>query len=322
MLRLCVFLVGATFFCRASSAYALCLGVQLSGVPSTATFQGGSGEYNVYDPAEYVQTLSFSVGGGASVANCNYFVTLSAGQSGGFTTRKMAQSTNNLNYNVYIDAAKSKVIKSVTTATASEVLTGSFPVLLGTNQTNPHRLYWTASPGQVVPASASRYVDSNLTLSLYTGLLLGIYVLADSKTVTFQAKAESSIDLSLVDTGSAFALGDATQLVDFGNLESGKKKSFDLVVRSNAGYRVSLSSQNGQKLKRQNASDLIPYSLKLGGSTVNLSSAGVAVQALANSALTSNAGSAFPFEVTIGTLGAHERAGSYSDVVTATVSAY
>ncbi len=58
------------------------------------------------------------------------------------------------------------------TATNSEVIRGSFQVVVGLTQTNTHQFFWTAKRQQIVAASATPYADGNLTLSLYSGLPL------------------------------------------------------------------------------------------------------------------------------------------------------
>lgn len=306
-----------------STAHALCLGMGLQGVPATATFQGATTEYQVYDPAQYLQTVNFQVGGGASIATCNYFVTLSPGNSGNPSQRKLVLGGSSLNYNVYTDLSLSNILKDLSTASASNVITGSFPVALGTGQTNNQSLYWTITPSQVVAANATRYQDTSLTLSLYTGLLLGVYVLADSKTITFRAQAESSVDLSLVSTGGAFSTSSTTQTVNFGTLSNGETMSYDTIIRSNDGYLVTMKSQNSEVMKQASPSvtTTVPYTMTFGGSLVNLSS-GATTTVISHSGTTTPAtGDRYATKFTIGTLTGGETAGTYQDVITVTVSA-
>src|SRR6266850_2554560 len=99
-------------FCTAVSSFLLlpcrvlaaCLGLELVNVPSTATFQSSGGEYVVYNPAEYLQTVNFEVKAEAAGGICDYFVALSTGQSGNFSQRKLTEGVNVLHYNVYVTA--------------------------------------------------------------------------------------------------------------------------------------------------------------------------------------------------------------------------
>lgn len=111
-------------------AQALCVNLAFGDVPSIAAFVGGSAGYAVYDQQEYLQTVSFKVRGEATGATCEYFVTLSEGQSGNANQRRLSEMINTLNYNVYVNIGKESVFKPLLTATPSEVITGSFPIAM------------------------------------------------------------------------------------------------------------------------------------------------------------------------------------------------
>ncbi len=304
-------------------AHALCISLVFGNVPSLVTFEGGSGGYAVYDPQEYLQTVSVEVRGEATGVTCEYFVTLSAGQSGDFNQRKLSEMTNRLNYNAYTDSGKSSVLKALPTATQNEIIAGSFPVAVALTQTNTHKFFWTINPQQVVPASGTPYTDGNLTLSLYSGLLFLSPTLVTTKTITFQARVDSSVDVSLVESGKRFDIGETTQLIDFGTLESGEQRGFDVVVRSNNGYAVTMQSQNRQLLVHVRAptiGDTVSYNVIFNGGGVDLST-GAPVQVIAGTGTTPATGIAFPIEFTVGTLSGEEAAGTYSDVINVDVTA-
>lgn len=304
-------------------AHAVCVSLAFGAVPSLVTFEGGEGGYAVYDPQEYLQTVSFQVREDANGAVCEYFVTLSAGQSGNFNQRKMSGMMNMLDYNAYTDGGKSSVFAALPTATQSEVISGSFPISLTLAQTNTHDFFWTINPQQVVQASGMPYADNALTLSLYSGLLFLSPTLVATKTITFQTHVDSSVDLSLVESGKPFDITETTQLVDFGNLESGEQRGFDVVVRSNNGYSVTMQSQNRQLLLHQRAptiSDTIAYSVIFNGGGVDLST-GSPVQVISGTGTTPATGTSFPIEFVIGSLSGAEAAGTYSDVINVEVTA-
>lgn len=304
-------------------AQALCVNLAFGDVPSIATFVGGSAGYAVYDPQEYLQTVSFEVRGEATGVTCEYFVTLSEGRSGNANQRTLSEMTNTLNYNVYVDSGKESVLKPLLTAAPSEVITGSFPIAIALTQTNKHEFFWTINPQQIVPTSTMPYVDSNLTLSLYAGMFSLSPTLVDTKTITFQAHVDSSIDVSLVESGKPFDIGETTQFVNFGILESGAERGFDVVVRSNSGYKVTMQSQNHQLLLHSLAprvADTVAYSVIFNGGGVDLST-GAAEQVISGTGTTPATGTTFPIEFTIGTLSGKEPAGSYSDIINVEVIA-
>ncbi len=305
------------------AAHALCINLTFGTVPSLVTYEGGIGGYAVYDPQEHMQTVSFEVRGEATGATCEYFVTLSTGQSGDFDQRQLSEMTNRLNYNAYTDSDKSNVFKALPTATQGQVIAGSFPVAIALTQTHTHDFFWTVNPRQVVSASGTPYTDVNLTLSLYSGLLFLSPTLEATKTITFQARVDSSVDVSLVESGQRFDIGETTQLVDFGTLESGEQRGFDVVVRSNNGYVVTMQSQNRQLLVHARApaiTDTVSYSVIFNGGGVDLST-GAPVQVIAGTGTTPATGIAFSIEFTVGTLSGDEAAGTYSDVINVEVTA-
>jgi hypothetical protein len=300
-----------------------CVSLSFGTVPSVLTFEGGEGGYDVYDPQEYLQTVSFQVHEDANGAVCEYFVTLSAGQSGNFNQRKMSEMMNLLNYNAYINSGKSNIFKALPTATQSEVINGSFPIALTLAQTNTHEFFWAINPQQVVQASGMPYADNTLTLSLYSGLLFLSPTLVATKTISFQTHVNSSVDVSLVESGKPFDINEVTQLIDFGNLESGEQRGFDVVVRSNNGYSVTMQSQNNQLLVHQRAPvipDTVSYSVIFNGGGVDLST-GAPVQVITGTGTTPATGISFPIEFTIGTISGSETAGTYSDVINVEVTA-
>lgn len=307
----------------AHEAGALCVNLAFGNVPSLVTFEGGSGGYAVYDPQEYLQTVNFQVRGEATGATCEYFVTLSAGQSGNFNQRKLSETTNVLNYNAFTTSGKSNIFKALPIATQSEVISGNFPIAIALTQTNTHQFFWTIKPQQVVRASGPPYADSNLTLSLFSGLLFLSPTLVATKTITFQARVDSSVDISLVESGRPFDISETTQLVDFGTLESGEQRGFDVVVRSNNGYTVTMQSQNQQLLVHRRApaiASTVAYSVIFNGGGIDLSSGGP-VQIISSTRTTPATGTAFPIEFVIGTLSGDEAAGNYSDVINVEVTA-
>lgn len=302
---------------------AVCVNLSFGTVPSVAMFEGGSGGYSVYDPEEYLQTVGFQVRGEASGATCEYFVTLSEGRSGNFDQRKLSEMINTLDYNAYINAGKSNILKAPPTATQSEVISGSFPLQLSFMQTNAHEFFWTITPQQVAPASGLLYADNNLTLSLYSGLLLFAPTLVATKTITLQTRVDSSVDVSLVESGAPFDISETTQLVDFGTLESGEQRGFDVVVRSNNGYVVTMQSQNHQLLVHSRAPavpDTVAYSVVFNGGGVDLST-GAPVQIVSGTGTTPATGTAYPIEFVVGTLSGTEAAGTYSDIIDVEVTA-
>lgn len=303
-------------------AQALCLGVGLKNVPATQTYAGTSGGYAVYALSDVLQTVNFQVEVLTAALSCNYYVVLSAGSSNSVAQRQMPRVSGGgvLDYNAYTTLAKTSILKDNATASASERINGSFGAV-AVGVTNNHSFYWSIKPGTVVSAG-SGYFQDTVTVSLYSEVLFANnYVLAQSKNITLRALADSSIDLSLVDSGGAFSAGDTAQTVDFDTLTSGEFLNYDTMIRSNDGYAVTFQSQNGQRLKHLTSNATVPYSVQLDGNTLDLSS-GSTVQVKTQTGTTPAAGHRLPTRFTIGTLSGGEPPGDYKDVITVTISAY
>jgi len=303
------------------TAHALCVGTNLGVVPTPNTFSGSGGEYHVYDTAEYMQSVNFTVTTGASLG-CRYYIVLSAGSSNNQAQRRLARGLDGatLNYNVYTNTSHN-VLNATGAYNGANVISGSFGVV-AIGATNNHTLYWTIAPGQVVQHETARFEDVNLNLTVMAEFALNVFTPV-SKTITFRARAESSVDLSLVDTGGAFSAADTTQTVDFGDLTSGEFLSYDTLIRSNDGYTLTIQSQKAQTLRHASfpaANTSVPYSFSFNGSTLDLSGGGT-VTLTTSTGLTPAAGSRFPTRFTVGTLSGLERPGAYQDVLNLTLSA-
>ena len=301
-------------------AQAGCLTLTIKNLTVTQTFAGGTAEYNPFDTSTYTQTVSFDVYGGSTSVACTYFLVLGAGGSGNANARTMALGGSTLSYNAYLPSG-STIFSDLGTATLSSIITGTFAAL-ATNATNHHSFTWTITPQQIKAATTSRYSDS-ATLSLYTGVLNLVYLQVDTKTITFQSKVDSNVNLSLVDSGSAFNIGSNLKTIDFGSMTSGTVRTFDIVVRSNDGYKVSLQSANKQNMVYSDSaaySDKVPYAFKVNGAVVDLST-GLPVSPVAVTGTTSSSGVAMPVVVTLGTRTGNETAGNYKDTVTVSVIA-
>jgi len=195
--------------------------------------------------------------------------------------------------------------------------------MVALTQTNSHRFFWTINPQQIVPVQGMHYVDANLSLGLYSGTLLASPTLAASAAVTFRTFVDSSVDLSLVRSGAPFNINDTAQLIDFGLLSSGEQRGFDLIVRSNNGYAVTMQSENRQVMVHERTpavADTVAYEVVLNGGAVDLST-GAPIQVLSGTGTTPATGISFPMEFTVGNLSGTEAAGTYSDVINVTVTA-
>jgi hypothetical protein len=287
-------------------------GATLSLQISSVDWRGKTGDgYDVFDPTPYSQTVNFTVNksGGA----CSYFVTFSKNTSGN-NPRVMSGSGGSLSYQLYDTMSLNNVLKELPSASPTEVISGSFAGGTYSRQLS----FVMAMPSLQIRPSGT--YSGSVRVRLYEGTLSS-YRLAQSVVISITARVPQLASVSLVSSSSGFDPQAITQLLSFGQLSDGQSRSFGMRVRSNAGYLVSLSSENRGVLKNQEplASETIPYTLSIGTTPISLS-AGPQVAVARRGVLTTVDGDSYSMAVVIGTVG-NAAAGEYRDVVTITVQA-
>ena len=163
--------------------------------------------------------------------------------------------------------------------------------------------------GQTVPAGD---YSERLTLRLFDQR--GGGRLVDEAGLTLRTQVASLAEINLAQQpGLDFDSGRSYDQVDFEELETGESRAIVLRVRSNASYRLSLSSENSGVLVRDGSggADRIGYSAQLDGDPVTLN----APVLLLRDPLAVGAVEELIFNVVIGDVG-EARAGRYADMIT------
>lgn len=279
---------------------------------SNVEWRGGTrGGYDVFESSEYPQTVHFKVL--SSGDPCPFFVTFSSGLQGDGNRRATAAS-GTLEYEIYDSVDSRTILKELPAASSNEVLSGAF----AQGQSVQELSYAIVVPPlQVRPAGL--YTDS-FQVTLYQGTP-DDFIQHDARTVTLTIPVENVTELSLVGYGASFDPHAKTRDLDFGKLSPGKRMGFDLRVRSNLGYRITLESENAGVMRHLDPSvtTTVPYSLELGGTPVNLTG-DQPVELSRGSALTGSEGEPHDFDITIGEM-AGAGAGTYRDTIAVTVIA-
>jgi spore coat protein U-like protein len=137
--------------------------------------------------------------------------------------------------------------------------------------------------------------------------------------VVFSVRIDPVAEMSLGEPGATFDATAKGHRLDFGSLAKGKAKGLDLRVRSNAGYHVTMASENVGVMKNSDPSNpaTIPYSLQIGGAAVSVGRAEQTVLSRRNR-LTDRNGDLHALLVTIGQVG-NAPSGTYQDNLTVTV---
>ena len=307
-------LIFFAFSCCASSTWAAC-GLTLSASNITINW-----DLNFSTMA--VQIIVNKSGAAA----CDFGIGFSKGGASSYLTRRGADGSKSLRYQLYKDNALNKVLKDVPDITTSDdVLTGGFPAGTNLNQTI---LYYLEIPYSMattpVLAAAGSYTD-NFTINLYEGSNpLAFATPEDSASIALSVNVDKLIAVSLVDSGGAFQTSSTSRSIDFGSLSDGESSSFDMRVRTNAGFSVTFSSANNGRLKHINPAknSFVSYKLYVNSVLLNMSSSsGSPVTGLGGGGSTAMDGLAYPIKIVIGNVGGMSSvSGRHEDQITMTAT--
>ena len=175
-------------------------------------------------------------------------------------------------------------------------------------------------PQQNMPGGAGHYQDVvNVTVFGYQSA--SSYKQGMTKQLVINVQTTTSIDLSIVPQGGAYDSSSTSSILNFGELELNDEMGADLIVKSNTGYRVRVSSANGGNFKHANQLVYIPYTFNFAGSAIGMTlSALFPVTVVNNTTGSAAAGDRYNMRVKIGSV-AGKATGEYSDVITVTVIA-
>jgi spore coat protein U-like protein len=282
-------------------AHASCNSITVAALPATS--------FDLKANPSPSLTFSVSKSGGNG---CDYVITVDYGTSSSYSGRSIKSGLNALPVQIYQDASHTQVLKDVPDATgSSDSFTGRF----GAGNRGPFTFTIYPKLGTVDPYGRFGSYSDTFKIKAYDGTALK----SQAQSFSLNYVMDRKIDLSLVTTGGSFSETSTSQTMAFGTLTPGATKSFDLVLKYNAGYTVKLSSANDGKLKHETLADTVPYSLTLGGTPVSLAgSSGTPVTAKTGTGVSTSTGLTLATAVTIGAIGS-VRAGSYSDLVQVTV---
>lgn len=247
--------------------------------------------------------------GGGSNNSCSFFIVIDNGATGtSCTTRRLTLGQEPYPIQFYSDPAhRTYVIKPFGPGLSTmDVVSGQFN-----------------SPG-LSPAIVNFYpfLDTSLylpsgqysemySISLYMGAP-GNAVLQQTLNVNFSYTNGKKADLSFVETGAVFNMNRAHQDYNFGELVTGAQKAFDLILKYNSGYQISMKSLHSNRLFNSSTNTFISYNLNLNGQPFALTDDYQVVQA---SVGTSSAnGLRLPVSVAIGSVSG-AKPGKYTDTI-------
>lgn len=270
---------------------------------------------------ESVQTLTISRPIRTNASNCAYaYYFFSKGNANSYNRRAFNTFGESLNYNLYSGTSQFGILKDAFDFQNANEYIRTYLQRPDENFQSQFYFYLPGSNNSSMVRGGS-YSDQ-ININVYRSGMNSAYAYYEfTRILPITIFVPKSVNISLVDTGSPIDLNSTFKNLDFGNLETNESKSFDLMVASNAGFRISLSSLNNGKLKNNlNANYTINYSLTLNGNVVNLSnSSSSPITVATGSGVTGNNGVRLPFNVKIGTVDEGQW-GDYQDYITITAA--
>ena len=173
-----------------------------------------------------------------------------------------------------------------------------------------------ASLSFMVEIPAAQYVPagiyhSSLDITVRT-LNAGVLAVEDTRRIHIGTDVWPRVRVSVGERADG---GISTHQVNLGRLKSGLERRLDFSVYANAGYRISMESENEMQLKHEKASVYIPYSLILDGESLTQSRL-----VDSNTISQGSIGRLHDFRIILGKIEPHQPAGHYSDRLIVTVT--
>lgn len=258
--------------------------------------------------------------GNSNDTKCDTFL---VGFSQGGASNYNRTAVNSLNgatlpYNLYKTATSMTMLRTVEDASSlSQVLNGSV------TRNGSVNLSYFFKPGSLSSSTLTRaglYKDT-LSLDVQSGDLNDLSAEAIN-TLQVNINVPKLASLSLVNSGDSYDSNSTNKTLDFGELSENEDMTFDIIVLSNAGYNLSVSSLNRQVLQLQGApprtDSQIGYLFYANSSLKNISSINP-VSIMTGSGVTSVQGVRIPVKVAIQSVDGKDP-GIYQDYLTFTIA--
>jgi hypothetical protein len=262
--------------------------------------------------------------------SCTYYVYFSLGNAGSLNRTIANSSGATIRYGIF-KAPCSPSVPSCTnpqirdSGTTGEVIFGSMAknstITIPFYPVYPLEPVNTFSSGTAIKPWGT-YTDT-LTVSAYDSLTGEPYQIAASTNLTLSKTIAKFAKVAIVDQGSVYSdPPPGGHLFDFGTMTTTSVQSFDIASLYNAGYALSLASQNGSKMKETSSVKTIDYEVRVNGVLKTLS-AGVPVTVASGGGTSPSVdmGTRTPLQITVpqssitSALG-----GTYEDTITVTIT--
>ncbi|OUR95468.1 hypothetical protein A9Q84_16680 [Halobacteriovorax marinus] len=193
-----------------------------------------------------------------------YRLGITTGGSGNYS-RKLYNGADSVDYNYHKRENSSSPIKDVLDAQGGQQRVDFKMNGIYKRVTFFARLPDPFSAGNV---STGLYLDTaTINIVPRDGGTTGGY----SVNISSYLNVQSDVNISLVERGGQFDPNRTAITLDYGLMTTGETRGFDLVVKSNSGYRISVSSENNGVMSHISQANFnVGYSFGVNGSSLSL----------------------------------------------------
>ncbi len=265
--------------------------------------------------------------------NCYYFAYMDYGAASSWTTRYLTHTTSGatIPFNVYslastVDASR---IRLTGDAAANMHVVYAAPLRFspsGSTVTNTNTFY--AKIGTLPAVLAPGIYTESLIFRVAARLTnppasdWATWPVVLSRGVQFMYQVEKELSLSIVASGGVFDPLATAKLMSFGEIESSELRTVDVIIKTNVGYRLKVSSTNEGSMEHSSGAS-IPYILRASGSVVNLIGSSASPVLISSSAANSPPlGFTVPVEIEVGIVTGSEPGGEYTDTISLSIEAF
>ena len=287
-----------------SNAFSWCWSLYLTDIPSVVNLNDD------ISPKTTIKSVR-----GSSYEDCRYRLGVDEGQNSTYN-RILRNGANTINFSIAKNNSMSRILKDVIDATSSNNYYEHRYRSYRGSSSKSFKIYSELSPTGNEPPGV---YSGTFNFKIYQQIG-NFYFFYGQWPITYTYTIADDLKLSIVDTGSPFDEFDNSQDLNFGQLVQNSKQGFDIVIQSNSGYVLDISSQNNGKMKHLSTNSFVDYTFYVNGqpkSLQNSSSSPVIISSGYGSH--PNDGFRVPIEVEVGDV-ENKVAGTYQDKLTITVT--
>ncbi len=209
--------------------------------------------------------------------------------------------------------------KTGAAVSADEVLSGAFTISDKRNATKSLDYAIVAYPGFLPPPGT---YSVTVVASLYKSSLPSASTFIQSRNMVFNIVVGDYFDVAIVPVDAPFSLTTTSAVLSFGYFQEGDSRFIDAVARSNISCTLALSSANGGFMHNTDPLDTstVRYSFTVNGRALALP-AGSSVPIANTAATTGISGERYNLGFTIEPFTELPGEGTYTDMLTLTLSA-